>query len=160
MYSHCAESLVKQNYLDFNSVNLKDKSYIIGNKYSDINFSSKGIAKDQIGNCTTFSDFNNNISYTLNNQKLVEVLVGSENKSIYTSKNIRNGMVVENIYKNYKDYKIKKIKSEGAGDSQDDYTFIVTDNLQKNNSLIFDVVHGEIQGIHLGKKGFDLSDCE
>lgn len=160
MYSHCAESLVKQNYLDFNSINLKDKSYIVGNKYSDVDFSSKGIAKDQIGNCTTFSDFNNNISYTLNNQKLVEVLVGSENKSIYTSKNIRNGMVVENIYKNYKDYKIKKIKSEGAGDSQDDYTFIVTDNLQKNNSLIFDVVHGEIQGVHLGKKGFDLSDCE
>lgn len=166
MYSHCAESLVKQNYLDFNSINLKDKSYIVGNKYSDVDFSSKGIAKDQIGNCTTFSDFNNNILYTFNNKKLVEVLVGSENKIIYTSKNIRNGMGVENIYKNYKDYKdykdykIKKIKSEGAGDSQDDYTYIVTDNLQKNNILIFDVVHGEIQGIHLGKKGFDLSDCE
>ncbi|SEO60504.1 hypothetical protein SAMN04487817_107163 [Acinetobacter sp. yr461] len=160
MYSHCAESLVRENYLDFNSINLKDRSYIIGNKYSDVNFSLKDIAKDQIGNCTTFSDFNNSISYTLNNQKLVEVLVGSENKSIYTSKNIRNGMGVENIYKNYKVYNIKKMKSDGAGDSQDDYTYIVTDNLQKNNSLIFDVVHGKIQGIHLGKKGFDLSDCE
>lgn len=160
MYSHCAESLFRENYLDFNSVNLKDKSYIIGNKYSDFDFSSKGIAKDKIGNCTTFSDFNNSISYTLNNQKLVEVLVGNENKSIYTSKNIRNGMGVENIYKNYNGYNIKKMKSDGAGDSQDDYTYIVADNLQKNNSLIFDVVHGKIQGIHLGKKGFDLSDCE
>lgn len=158
--SHSNTIADKKSYLDFNSVNLKDKSYIIGNKYSDFNFSSKGIAKDQIGSCTTFSDFNNSISYTLNNQKLVEVLIGNENKSIYTSKNIRNGMGVENIYKNYKGYNIKKMKSDGAGDSQDDYTYIVTDNLQKNNSLIFDVVHGKIQGIHLGKKGFDLSDCE
>lgn len=160
MHSYCAVNLDRKNYLDFNSINLKDKSYIIDNKYSDINFSSKGIAKDQMGSCTTFSDFNNSISYTLNNQKLVEVLIGSENKSIYTSKNIRNGMGVENIYKNYKGYNIKKMKSDGAGDSQDDYTYIVTDNLQKNNSLIFDIVHGKIQGIHLGKKGFDLSDCE
>ena len=75
--------LLIKSYLDFNSVNLKDKSYIIGNKYSDVNFSSKGIAKDQIGSCTTFSDFNNSISYTLNNQKLVEVLIEMKIK-VYT----------------------------------------------------------------------------
>ncbi len=48
MHSYCAVNLDRKNYLDFNSINLKDKSYIIDNKYSDINFSSKGIAKDQM----------------------------------------------------------------------------------------------------------------
>ena len=66
----------------------------------------------------------------------------------------------EEIYKSYQGYEIKKMKSEGAGDSQDDYTYTVTDNFQKNNILSFDVVHGEIQGMHARKKGFDLSDCE
>lgn len=67
-------------------------------------------------------------------------------------KKIRNGMNKEEIYKSYQGYEIKKMKSEGAGDSQDDYTYTVTDNFQKNNILFFDVVYGEIQGMHAGKK--------
>ena len=82
MHSYCDVNLNRKNYLDFNSVNLKDKSYIIGNKYSDANFSSKSIAKDKIGKCITFLDFNNNILYVFNNQNLVEVLLGSESKII------------------------------------------------------------------------------
>ncbi|MCJ8161489.1 hypothetical protein [Acinetobacter zhairhuonensis] len=150
----------KNNYLDFNSISFEGKSYLLGNKYLDVNFSLKGIAKDEIGSCTTFSDIDNGVSYTFNKQKLVEILIKNENKSIYTSKKIRNGMNVKEIYKSYEGYEIKKMKSEGAGDSQDDFTYTVTDNLQKNNILIFDVVHGEIQGMHAGKRGFDLSDCE
>lgn len=150
----------KKNYLDLNSINFEGKSYILGNEYSGFNFSSKGIEKNEIGNCTTFSDIDNGISYTFNKQKLVEILIKNENKSIYTSKKIRNGMNVKEIYKSYEGYEIKKMKSEGVGDSQDDFTYTVTDNLQKNNILIFDVVHGEIQGMHAGKRGFDLSDCE
>ena len=161
--SACSYSKVvfdKNNYLDFNSINFEGKSYLLGNKYLDVNFSLKGIAKDEIGSCTTFSDIDNGISYTFNKKKLVEVLIKNENKSIYTSKKIRNGMNVKEIYKSYEGYEIKKMKSEGVGDSQDDFTYTVTDNLQKNNILIFDVVHGEIQGMHAGKRGFDLSDCE
>jgi hypothetical protein len=150
----------KRNYLDFNSINFEGKSYILGNKYSDVNFSSKNIVKDKIGSCTTFSDLDNGISYILKGQDLVEIFIENENKSIHTLQKIRNGMSVEEIYKSYVGYKIKKIKSEGAGDYQDDYAYTVTDNLQKNNILFFDVVHGEIQGMHAGKKGFDLSDCE
>ncbi|USE83144.1 hypothetical protein [Acinetobacter tibetensis] len=146
--------------MDFNSINFEGKSYILGNEYSDLNFSSKGVEKNEIGSCTAFLDFDNGISYTFNKQKLVEILIKNENKSIYTSKKIRNGMNTKDIYKSYEGYKIKKMKSEGAGDSQDDYTYIVTDNFQKNNILFFDVVHGEIQGMHAGKRGFDLSDCE
>jgi hypothetical protein len=146
--------------LDFNSINFEGKSYILGNEYSDLNFSSKGIEKIGIGSCTAFLDFDNGISYNFNKQELVEILIKNENKSIYTSKKIRNGMNMEEIYESYEGYKIKKMKSQGAGDSQDDYTYTVTDNFQKNNILFFDVVHGEIQGMHAGKRGFDSSDCE
>lgn len=150
----------KKNYLDFNSINFEGNSYILGNEYSELNFSSKGIEKSEMGSCTFFLDFDNGISYTFNRHKLIEILIKNENKSIYASKKIRNGINKEEIYKSYQGYEIKKMKSEGAGDSQDDYTYTVTDNFQKNNILSFDVVHGEIQGMHARKKGFDLSDCE
>lgn len=40
-----------------------------------------------MGSCTAFLDFDNGISYTFNRQKLVEILIKNENKSIYASKN-------------------------------------------------------------------------
>ena len=69
-------------------------------------------------------------------------------------------MSIKNIAQNYKGFKIEKVNSKGAGDSQQGFTYNVFDKDQKNNILIFDVVHGEIQGMHAGKRGFDLSDCE
>lgn len=46
--------------------------------------------------------------------------------------------------------------SEGASDSA--YTAI--DKNQKNNVLLFDVIHGEIQVINLERKAFNISDCD
>jgi len=95
--------------LDFNSINFEGKSYILGNQYSDLNFSSKGIEKSEMGSCTAFLDFDNGISYAFNKQKLVEILIKNENKSIHTSKKIRNGMNKEEIYiRVIKDMKLKK----------------------------------------------------
>lgn len=34
------------------------------------------------------------------------------------------------------------------------------DKTQKNNVLLFGVMHGEIQAIHLERKGFNISDCD
>ncbi|CAB1220106.1 hypothetical protein [Acinetobacter bouvetii] len=50
--------------------------------------------------------------------------------------------------------------SEGASDSPQDLTYTAIDKNQKNNVLLFDVIHGEIQAIHLERKGFDMSDCD
>lgn len=84
--------------------------------------------------------------------KLVSILIKYENKSIYTTKNVGNGMSIKNIAQNYKGFKIEKVNSKGAGDSQQGFTYNVFDKDQKNNILIFDVVNDEIQGIYLEKK--------
>lgn len=114
-----------------------------------------------IWGCTTIFNPDSTISYTFHSKKLVKILIKYENKSVHTSKGVSNGMTVENINRNYKaGYKVIKIKSEGAGDSQQDFNYQVFDSGQKNNILVFDVVNREIQGIHLQEKDFSMLDCE
>lgn len=151
----------KKNVVDFNSLYYSGKVYSIGDKYSEINFSSKDNLMNDMGSCTTIFNPDSAISYTFHSKKLVKILIKYGNKSVHTSKGISNGMTVENINSNYKaGYKVIKIKSEGAGDSQQDFNYQVFDSGQKNNILVFDVVNREIQGIHLQEKDFSMSDCE
>lgn len=159
--NHANEIGSKKNVIDFNSLYYNGKVYSIGDKYSEINFSSKDNLMSEMGSCTTIFNPDLAISYTFHSKKLVEMLIKYENKSVYTSKGISNGMTAENINNNYKPgYKVIKIKSEGAGDSQQDFNYQVFDSEQKNNILAFDIVNSEIQGIHLQEKDFSISDCE
>lgn len=159
--NHANEIESKKNVIDFNSLYYNGKVYSIGDKYSRINFSSKDNLMSEMGSCTTIFNPDSAISYTFYSKKLVEILIKYENKSVYASKGISNGMTVEDINNNYKaGYKTIKIKSEGAGDSQQDFNYQVFDDDQKNNILVFDVVNNEIQGIHLQEKDFSMSDCE
>ncbi|GAA5630670.1 hypothetical protein Acal02_01278 [Acinetobacter calcoaceticus] len=159
--NHANEIESKKNVIDFNSLYYNGKVYSIGDKYSEINFSSKDNLMSEMGSCTTIFNPDLAISYTFHSKKLVEMLIKYENKSVYTSKGISNGMTAENINNNYKaGYKVIKIKSEGAGDSQQDFNYQVFDSEQKNNILAFDIVNSEIQGIHLQEKDFSISDCE
>ena len=50
--------------------------------------------------------------------------------------------------------------SEGASDSSQDLVYTSIDKNQKNNLLLFDVINGEIQVIHLERKGFNISDWD
>lgn len=47
-----------------------------------------------------------------------------------------------------------------VSDSPQDLTYTAIDKNQKNNVLLFDVVNGEIQVIHLEQKGFNISDWD
>lgn len=159
--NHANEIESRKNVIDFNSLYHNEKVYSIGDKYSEINFSSKDNLMNDMGSCTTIFNPDLAISYTFHSKKLVEILIKYENKSVHTSKGISNGMTAENINNNYKaGYKVIKIKSEGAGDSQQDFNYQIFDSGQKNNILVFDVVNREIQGIHLQEKDFSISDCE
>ncbi|OEY96857.1 hypothetical protein BJD20_01610 [Acinetobacter proteolyticus] len=159
--NHANEIESKKNVIDFNSLYYNGKIYSIGDKYSEINFSSKDNLMNDMGSCTTIFNPDSAISYTFHSKELVEILIKYENISVHTSKGVSNGMTAENINNNYKaGYKVIKIKSEGAGDSQQDFNYQVFDGGQKNNILVFDVVNSEIQGIHLQTKYFSMSDCE
>ncbi|NNP77009.1 hypothetical protein A7P54_11340 [Acinetobacter sp. Ac_3412] len=159
--SYVGEIKSKKNVIDFDSLYYNGKVYSIGDKYSEINFSSKDNLMNYMGSCTTIFNPDLAISYTFHSKKLVEILIKYGNKSVHTSKGISNGMTAENINNNYKaGYKVIKIKSEGAGDYQQDFNYQVFDSGQKNNILFFDVVNREIQGIHLQEKDFSISDCE
>lgn len=159
--NHANEIESKKNVIDFNSLYYNGKIYSIGDKYSEINFSSKDNLMNDVGSCTTIFNPDSAISYTFHSKELVEILIKYENISVHTSKGVSNGMTAENINNNYKaGYKVIKIKSEGAGDSQQDFNYQVFDGGQKNNILVFDVVNSEIQGIHLQTKDFSMSDCE
>lgn len=159
-YLQNEDSKHAKEYLDFNSLNFQGKSYSIDSEYSDSDFSSKGVLKSNLGSCTNIFNPENAVSYIIQNKKLVGIVVKYENKNVYTSKNISNGMAAENISKNYKGFKIEKNISEGTGDSQEDYVYKIFDNDQQDNILIFDVINDEIQGIHLKKREFEISDCE
>jgi hypothetical protein len=159
--NHANEIESKKNIIDFNSLYYNGEVYFIGDKYSEINFSSKNNLMNDMGSCTTIFNPNSAISYTFHSKGLVEILIKYENKSVHTSKSISNGMTAENMNNNYKaGYKVIKIKSEGAGDYQQDFSYQIFDGDQKNNILVFDVVNSEIQGIHLREKKFSMSDCE
>ncbi|CAM4187167.1 hypothetical protein F901_00952 [Acinetobacter dispersus] len=159
--NHANEIEINKNFIDFNSLHYNGNVYSIGDKYSEINSSSKDNLMSDMGSCTIIFNPDAAISYTFHSKKLVGILIKYENKSVHTSNGISNGMTAENINNNYKaGYKIIKIKSEGAGDSQQDFNYRVFDSGQKNNILVFDVVNREIQGIHLQKKDFSISDCE
>jgi len=45
-------------------------------------------------------------------------------------------------------------------DSAQYLTYTAIDKNQKNNVLLFDVINGEIQVIHLERKGFNISDWD
>ncbi|MNZ10479.1 hypothetical protein D3C78_273260 [compost metagenome] len=45
-------------------------------------------------------------------------------------------------------------------DSAQYLTYTSIDKNQKNNVLLFDVINGEIQVIHLERKGFNISDWD
>lgn len=45
-------------------------------------------------------------------------------------------------------------------DSAQYLTYTAIDKNQKNNVLLFDVINGEIQVIHLERKGFNVSDWD
>lgn len=158
--SHVNNSQDVKNFLNFNSLNFQGKAYSIGSAYSETDFSSNKFLKNTLGSCLTFFNPDDAISYVFHDEKLVSILVKYDNKSIYTTKNISNGMKVDNIVNNYKDFEMEKVNSEGSGDSQQDFMYTIFDKDQKNNILIFDVINGEIQGIHLERKGFNMSDCD
>ena len=158
--SHVNKSQDLKNFLDFNSLNFQGKVYSIGSIYSEADFSPNKFIKNNLGSCLTFFNPDDAISYIFYDKKLTSILVKYDNKSIYTTKNINNGMKAENIMKNYKGFDVEKVNSEGSGDSQQDFKYTVFDKNFKNNILIFDVVNDEIQGIHLEQKGFSMSDCD
>ena len=91
-----------------------------------------------INTCNNYINSKQAIDLLYKDGKLVSIFIGYDNKSIATSHGIKNGMYKKDIYKNYKDFKIIKKHSEGAGDSQDDFTYTIhnKDNKSKNNTDI------------------------
>ena len=70
-------------------------------------------------------------------------------------------MTGKDVNKKYKDFKIIKEHSEGAGDSQDDFTYTIHDKEDRfKNEIVFDVVNGEVIGIHVSQKGLDGYICD
>lgn len=144
-------------FINFDGLIFKNENYSIGEneKIRD------SFVVDSMDKCVSHRLNKDSISLLYKDKKLVSLFVGYDNKSVTTSHGIKNGMTGKDVNKKYKDFKIIKEHSEGAGDSQDDFTYAIHDKEDRfKNEIVFDVVNGEVMGIHVSQKGLDGYICD
>lgn len=153
------KSVKNSDQINFNGLNFNGKKFLIGD--SEKSIEQKYFQVSQTDKCNNYIDSENSINLLYKDKKLVSLFVGYDNKSVTTSHGIKNGMTDKDVNKKYKDFKILKEHSEGAGDSQDDFTYTIRDKEDKlKNEIVFDVVNGEVMGIHVSQKGLDGYICD
>ena len=158
-FSGCSDNFIRfsGNIINFDGLIFKNENYLIGEneKIRD------SFVVDTMDKCVSHRLNKDSISLLYKDKKLVSLFIGYDNKSVTTSHGIKNGMTGKDINKNYKDFKIIKEHSEGAGDSQDDFTYTIHDKEDRfKNEIVFDVVNGEVIGIHVSQKGLDGYICD
>lgn len=153
------KNLENTEQINFHGLNFNDREYLIGD--IEDNISSKYFEFSQTDKCNNYVNSKKAIDLLYKDKKLISIFVGYGNKSVVTSHGIKNGMTDKDVYENYKDFKVIKEHSEGAGDSQDDFTYKIHDKENNlKNEIVFDIVNGKVMGMHVSKKGLDGYICD
>lgn len=147
------------NRINFSGLYFNGKQFLIGD--SEKSIEQKNFQVSQTENCRNYIISDQGLDLLYKDNQLISILINYHNKDVATSHGIKNGMTGKDIYKQYEDFKIIKEPSEGAGDSQDDFIYTIHDKENKlKNEIVFDVVNGEIMGIHVSQKGLDGYICD
>lgn len=148
-----------QNQVNFSGLYFNGKKFLIGD--SEKSIEQKDFQLSQTEKCRNYIMTDDGIDLLYKDNQLISILINYYNKNVVTSRGVKNGMKEYDIHKQYKGFEIIKEPSEGAGDSQNDFTYTIYDKDNKlKNEIVFDVVNSEIMGIHVSQKGLDGYICD
>lgn len=126
--------------------------YIL-NEENDIKMYSR---IDDYYNCKVYASKGlNQVFWTLNT-KLLMIQIMNDDDYTETSEGLKNGLPKKNIYDLYSKYPIKKEKSEGAGDTQNNFVYIIK---MDSHDLSVNVVNDIIKSYDYSISEFDTNIC-
>ncbi|AXQ22310.1 hypothetical protein BEN71_09585 [Acinetobacter wuhouensis] len=142
-------------YNEFNkniSQVVNNKSYIL-NQVNDL---SDYTRIDDVNNCKIYaSNGLDQVFWTLNNNLLMIQIMNEDNYT-KTSEGLKNGLSVKVINDLYSKFSIIKVKSEGAGDSQNNFVYNIK---LRSHELSINVADDIVSSYDFSINGFTTNLC-